>query len=1309
MNMKNRFIQLRSELALAGILLAVASAGGIGWHAARAQDLDDKGIGGILDDIHQDANDTWWNKDWKYRRKVTVNDPKVLEDAEKALTLPEPEPLLLYNTGRCADKLADLRVVGADGQTVPCGVIGFGRDDGSSQIWCKPPIREGQKSLEFFVYYGNPNAAATGDALPEAGSLSGDPQFVLISPEQVPEGAAPHAAESGSFFKDLVVAEAEDFTATGKAAAARHAAWAFAPAQENEAAKLPVESQPLEGASGEEYVVPKAGATLPATVWRDVQVPAAGAWSIHVRYLTKDKKRSYGAFKLLAGTREFDCGTEGQVAGGDFRWQSFAADLPQGELKLGLRYTGQAAPDVVVLTRDAHYRPDVRDINGPAWFRFKVTTPNITPFYVDLFNYIATTTVNGPQGKTTAYLFKNRCVLPKRGMYTTDNHGFIYTSELPPYLKKMPADLNNLLKPGDWSPWGVTMPHGSYTWYTQIRFMAGGKAYPESIKNLTSDMEFATRNDITRIFHATSAATAATNNLQIHMAPAIDLATLRRDTLTFDEWARQRFELTKSLGFKGGEGPKKIIACTIANSRSEEEAGIILQQLDWLGLNTVTFQTIGISPDPILEKSPINSFWTYFRTEYKFEKYFYDIDPKEKVMSITGVEEPKMTPKGPFAGMTCGQTVEKICFEASDAYIKKSVESAKGYMPFQMAHMRYNDLDDEIGAAVDGRTINAHPLFHGFFVEYLKGHGLQPALFGAKTWDEVQAVDYSELGANQKRLEQLAKDAEAAQKKLEQDSEAPLDGKGVGSLDDAVKENEKKQKEREKREKAGLPAEERPAPTSTEKRAFYWTQRFRSYYTAMFYRAKTTAIHKYFPPGIVTCANMQASPIQAGRMWDGSLNIWDLGRDKAFSAMQLEDWHNSIVNINFGMAMERAAARKNGQPLTALVVGSNVGNRIMADLMQGARQFLFYLYGPVQGDPAFAEDRETQRQLGQMMRQIARAESDILAAKHRQSDVAILVDNASETNGDYFPYPFDHDRMAVYAALNDAQIPVELVGEREVLEDEALNRYKVLYVCEPHVHTKVQEKIKAWVAAGGTLWADYAGLARNEYDDPSTLMDEVLGLKKRGPLTPYLTRPFSGKLPAPVTVNVPKGDLLNADTIAEIRYSALLEPASPPPSYEVSTGKVLATFADGKPAIIRNKFGKGDVLFCGFLGGIAYGGQWTPHGYNFSRIAREAPATPLRGQLMTAIAKTSGIVPHTKIDEHMFWTNVHDGPGQTLVYMINGAHDLKGKPLEVLLPKAPKSAYLASGKPVTYKMDGLRATLPISLPPNECDIVVFKY
>jgi len=1261
----------------------------------RAQDpLDvDKSLGTFLEDIEQEASNAWWNDDWKFRRKISINDMNLLGTPGRAIYLAEPEPLLLYNTGRALAGLADLRVIAANGTLLPCGVSHFGRDDGTSRIWFLPNLQEGQTRLEVTVYYGNAAAkpAFADMAVPEGGQ--GDAQFMRVGVEELRPGATPLAAIPGSFFANLIVAEAESFAPVAAGAAL-------------------VKTAELAGASGEKFLTladGAAGKTIAAH--KTVQAPEAGTWFVHVRYKNPEAKRKAVGFKLLLGTKEFDCGTALDV-GAAWSWQSVQADFPKGALRLGLQLSGGAAPDTILLTRDKQYRPDYRDINGPVWMRFKVANPSVSPFYVDLYNYHITTSVNGPQGKTTAYLFRDRNVAPKRTQYPTDNGGIIMTSEIPSYLKKLPDDPANLLKSNEWSPWGETLERGSYTWYSQVRFVAGTKSGGVNPQNLNVQSEFSTRPDITRIFHGTSALTGTRNSFNIHMPPRLDLATVRKDTVTFDEWALQRFELAKSLGFKGGEGPKQIVACTIANAQSSLEAERILTTLDWIGLNTVTLQGSGFDQEAVLRKSPVKGFWTYYRTEYMFSNHFYTIDPKaETVVSPTGLTEPKKDPRGRLPGMNHAQTVEKIVATATDKYYRDSASTAKKTMPWQFSNIRYNDLDDEIGPAISGREINGHPLFKGYFIEFLQARKLQPAFFGIKSWDELEAVDYSDLGKKEKRMEKLNDDAKAAEERLKQIEEGDIDadGKLLQGLDDPIKDNVKKQEERDRREKAGLRAYELAEPTTSEKRIFYWTQKFRSHYTALFYRHETAAVHRYFPAGVRTCANLQASPIQCGRMWEGGLNMWDLGRENAFSALQVEDWHTSPVNVSFGMNMARAAARKNKQPLASLMVLGKPAQRIVTNIAQGSRYLLFYLYGPVQGDPAFAEDPETLKQIGSTMRKLRRTEADILAAKNRPVDAAILVDNTSEINGQYFEYPFDHDRMAIYAALNDQQIPVDIVGAEEVLEDNALSRYKVLYVCDPHVLTSVQQKIKAWVAAGGTLWADYAAMARQEYDEPSTLLDEVFGLKSRGPVLPYTVKGYNGTLPAGITVKVPKGTLLAADAITDIRYSSLAKAGDGRPDYKLSSGKVLATFENGKPAIIHNKFGKGQAVLNGFLAGIAYGGQWHPQGYNFSRIAREAPATPLRAGLMTSIARAAGVRQHVKIAEPMFWATVHDGPGQTVVYLVNGARDVKAKPLEVVLNKAPKSAYRGNGQPVPFRMNGLRATFPLTMAANDCDILVFKY
>jgi len=86
--------------------------GGSDLYDDELRDLvrQDKGVNEIIREIHNDNGDTWWNAAWKLRRLVTIEDPKLLM-APGAISFAEPDPLLLYNTGRLADGGADLRVV----------------------------------------------------------------------------------------------------------------------------------------------------------------------------------------------------------------------------------------------------------------------------------------------------------------------------------------------------------------------------------------------------------------------------------------------------------------------------------------------------------------------------------------------------------------------------------------------------------------------------------------------------------------------------------------------------------------------------------------------------------------------------------------------------------------------------------------------------------------------------------------------------------------------------------------------------------------------------------------------------------------------------------------------------------------------------------------------------------------------------------------------------------------------------------------------------------------------------------------------
>src|SRR5436190_1040271 len=54
----------------------------------------------LLDDLNKDGGN-WWNKEWSIRRQIVLEGPGLDALEERIAFFQDPDPLLLYNTGRC--------------------------------------------------------------------------------------------------------------------------------------------------------------------------------------------------------------------------------------------------------------------------------------------------------------------------------------------------------------------------------------------------------------------------------------------------------------------------------------------------------------------------------------------------------------------------------------------------------------------------------------------------------------------------------------------------------------------------------------------------------------------------------------------------------------------------------------------------------------------------------------------------------------------------------------------------------------------------------------------------------------------------------------------------------------------------------------------------------------------------------------------------------------------------------------------------------------------------------------------------------
>ena len=260
--------------------------------------------------------------------------------------------------------------------------------------------------------------------------------------------------------------------------------------------------------------------------------------------------------------------------------------------------------------------------------------------------------------------------------------------------------------------------------------------------------------------------------------------------------------------------------------------------------------------------------------------------------------------------------------------------------------------------------------------------------------------------------------------------------------------------------------------------------------------------------------------------------------------------------------------------------------RAFTAIARGARTIYWYTYGPEwkKGD-TFGGKIYILQKLGWAARLVARAEdvtydSDWAVpaevALVRPLTSKIFSGSANWENGKW-----------VYTALNHAHIPVVPLDEGLVMSQD-LSAYKMIVVSGSHLRRDAAAKLRDYVENGGVLYAAGWGLAEDEARQPLDVLRPVLGLKSRGEMDTWATVPRYGatslrairaKRPAPEGANV----------IGQAPFRGSFTPAVGREILDPADGaQVLARYADGGAAVVRNRYGKGVAWTVGFYPGMEY-------------------------------------------------------------------------------------------------------------------------
>jgi hypothetical protein len=285
--------------------------------------------------------------------------------------------------------------------------------------------------------------------------------------------------------------------------------------------------------------------------------------------------------------------------------------------------------------------------------------------------------------------------------------------------------------------------------------------------------------------------------------------------------------------------------------------------------------------------------------------------------------------------------------------------------------------------------------------------------------------------------------------------------------------------------------------------------------------------------------------------------------------------------------------------------------RMLSAVSRGDTMLYWYTYGPdyTKGD-SFSQDAEALRLTSKAAHLLGAAEEALYGSRWAvPAEVAVVK---PETTQRWMNLSGDSPALMaawenakwVYAALQHAHLPVDPIDE-VILAEEDLSRYKIVYVSGSHVTAKAAQNLARYVRNGGTLYTSGWGLARDEANQPLTVLAPALGLQERAEpqmwyrvslyggssIEPYNER--SNQLaPVPAGARVNTGDTIQG-SFTPVVGREVLRPAD--------GTEILARFADGGAALTRHAHGKGQVYVAGFFPGLEYSAAVRRPDFNMRR------------------------------------------------------------------------------------------------------------
>lgn len=372
---------------------------------------------------------------------------------------------------------------------------------------------------------------------------------------------------------------------------------------------------------------------------------------------------------------------------------------------------------------------------------------------------------------------------------------------------------------------------------------------------------------------------------------------------------------------------------------------------------------------------------------------------------------------------------------------------------------------------------------------------------------------------------------------------------------------------------------------------YYHSKKFQSYSSWLAFKTATDAYRKSIDPNVLTSINPSPHPMLGrGMLSSNSLNWIEGGRMGAVTMPWTEDWLGvngwvapSLEYVGFLADLLRAAARYHDAPIGMYLIPVGCDSylattqKTFSALGRGVRHINYFLYGPYYAATwdFYSENYEDLRAIGDATRKMAVVEKDLVTAKYKRPQVAILWPTSSEVWQESNVY--NTERQLLWLLLDRHQIPVDFLQEED-LEAGLAEGYTAIFAVGDCLTKKASAKLAEWVNGGGQLWLSPGTGLYDEYRRENAILGVLTGFRADALRIDKNFGNWGSVLgnPKPMATVQPKDAAVPALPALFVRQDF------------TAAGEVLATFADGKPALARKAVGQGQVWQAGFMLGMAY-------------------------------------------------------------------------------------------------------------------------